>query len=260
MKRRFLFYVAMLAFTLSASAQFNPFTTTPQDILNMAANSLRFDSRWYRDDRNRLVFVMSNTVTSDITFALVLGQREYWVTLKRNGTRDGLPYYPVPGTQVGVKFWNREGRNFCEVYYYSEQNKEMTSKSFIDTSIDNQIVSDRPSYCKEHYKYDYPDPYLPFEPAFKALAEAQSRQMATTPPASGGYNGGTNGYNNGTTGSGNSSAAGTHKCGLCGGTGSMIKNDATDLGQTKWCEVCRKRVSQSHYHTTCTSCGGRGSW
>ena len=72
---------------------------------------------------------------------------------------------------------------------------------------------------------------------------------------SGTYGGGSyNGGNNSTP------SSGKHVCGLCNGTGYMVKNDATDFGGTKWCETCKKNVSQSHYHAPCVSCGGKGMW
>ena len=52
----------------------------------------------------------------------------------------------------------------------------------------------------------------------------------------------------------------THRCGLCGGSGRMVKEDAISFGNTKYCNECGKTVSDSHYHTKCISCDGKGSW
>ena len=51
----------------------------------------------------------------------------------------------------------------------------------------------------------------------------------------------------------------THKCGLCGGSGRVVEN-TTSFGNTKYCSECGKTVSDSHYHTTCPSCKGKGYW
>lgn len=51
-----------------------------------------------------------------------------------------------------------------------------------------------------------------------------------------------------------------HKCGLCGGSGEVIENNATSFGNTKYCSKCGKTVPDSHYHKTCPSCGGKGWW
>ena len=52
----------------------------------------------------------------------------------------------------------------------------------------------------------------------------------------------------------------THKCGLCGGSGRVIENNATSFGNTKWCSECGKTVPDYHYHTVCPSCKGKGYW
>lgn len=52
----------------------------------------------------------------------------------------------------------------------------------------------------------------------------------------------------------------THQCGLCGGTGKVIKTDGTSFGNTKYCDECGKIVPDSHYHTICPSCKGKGYW
>lgn len=51
-----------------------------------------------------------------------------------------------------------------------------------------------------------------------------------------------------------------HKCGLCGGSGEVIENNATSFGNTKYCSKCGKTVPDSHYHTICPSCKGTGWW
>ena len=53
---------------------------------------------------------------------------------------------------------------------------------------------------------------------------------------------------------------GTHKCGLCGGSGWVINNDGISFGNTKYCDECGKTVPDSHYHTICPSCKGKGWW
>lgn len=51
-----------------------------------------------------------------------------------------------------------------------------------------------------------------------------------------------------------------HQCGVCGGSGREIRNDATSFGKTKYCSECGKTVSDSHYHAPCRSCKGKGWW
>lgn len=58
----------------------------------------------------------------------------------------------------------------------------------------------------------------------------------------------------------NSSTTKRHKCGLCGGSGREVKTDAVSFGYSKYCNECGKTVSGSHYHTTCSSCKGKGWW
>ena len=57
-----------------------------------------------------------------------------------------------------------------------------------------------------------------------------------------------------------SSSQKQHSCYECGGTGSVVKETYTGTDKTKWCDTCKKNVSFGHYHTTCTSCRGKGSW
>lgn len=72
-------------------------------------------------------------------------------------------------------------------------------------------------------------------------------------------NSGNNTYNNGNSNN-ESNTTKQHKCGLCNGTGEVINNDATSFGNTKYCNKCGKTVPDSHYHTTCPSCKGKGWW
>lgn len=72
-------------------------------------------------------------------------------------------------------------------------------------------------------------------------------------------NSGNNTYNNGNSNNGSNTTT-QHKCGLCNGTGEVINNDATSFGNTKYCNKCGKTVPDSHYHTTCPSCKGKGWW
>lgn len=58
----------------------------------------------------------------------------------------------------------------------------------------------------------------------------------------------------------NSSTTKRHKCGFCGGSGREVKTDAVSFGYSKYCNECGKTVSGSHYHTTCSSCKGKGWW
>ena len=242
--------------SLTASAQFNPndfLNMSPQDIINMSVNSMKFEATYYHDDYNRLVCVLSNTVTNEIVVGLILGNREYWVTLQRMGTKEGHPFYPIPGTSVGVSLLRNDGRGFARIHFYSKTNDMHTYKSFINCPTGTNVpIYDTPAYCKANYKYAYPDEYAPFELEFEALSKVQAAQQQ-----SGSNNGNT--YN-GTTNNSVSSQAGKHVCGTCNGTGLMVKNDATDFGQMKWCSTCKQRVSQSHYHAPCTSCGGKGRW
>lgn len=254
--RRLAIILGVLMTSLTANAQFNPndfLNMSPQDIINMSINSMKFETTFYHDDYNRLVCVMSNTVTSEILVGLILGNREYWVNLQRMGSKEGHPYYPIPGTSVGVSLLRNDGRGFVRIHYYSKMNEMHTYKQFIDCPKGANVpVSDTPNYCKANYKYAYPDEYAPFELEFETLSKVQAVQMQ-------------GGKGGGNTAPGSSSTTGTpssgkHVCGLCNGTGYMVKNDATDFGGTKWCETCKKSVSQSHYHAPCVSCGGKGKW
>ena len=66
-----------------------------------------------------------------------------------------------------------------------------------------------------------------------------------------------NSSNSSSSRSSSNSSSGT--CGLCNGTGQMIKSDGANYtGGSKWCDICKKTVDQGHYHTKCTSCGGTG--
>ena len=53
-----------------------------------------------------------------------------------------------------------------------------------------------------------------------------------------------------------------HRCGICGGTGRVEKNDGPTYGSTgtKYCSECGKTVPMYHYHTTCPNCKGKGWW
>ena len=63
------------------------------------------------------------------------------------------------------------------------------------------------------------------------------------------------------TASKSSSTTKTHKCGLCGGTGRVSETKGVpSFGNTKYCKECGKTVADNHYHTTCPSCKGKGSW
>ncbi len=63
-----------------------------------------------------------------------------------------------------------------------------------------------------------------------------------------------------------SSCTSSHKrssrtCGLCGGSGQVTTTDGVaSFGNKKWCSKCSKQVPANHYHTTCPSCNGKGSW
>lgn len=72
--------------------------------------------------------------------------------------------------------------------------------------------------------------------------------------------GSTNTYNSGNSNNGSNTTTTRHKCGLCNGTGEVINNDGISFGNTKYCNKCGKTVSDSHYHTTCPSCKGKGWW
>ena len=58
----------------------------------------------------------------------------------------------------------------------------------------------------------------------------------------------------------NPSTTKTHTCGLCGGSGKTVKTDGISFGNTKYCSECGKTVPDSHYHSNCESCGGKGWW
>ena len=54
-----------------------------------------------------------------------------------------------------------------------------------------------------------------------------------------------------------------HQCGLCGGTGEWVHDDASipDFGTgNKYCSKCGKTVGPKHVHTQCPSCKGKGWW
>ena len=73
--------------------------------------------------------------------------------------------------------------------------------------------------------------------------------------------GGAGTYNGGNTGGNTTTQSKRHQCGLCGGSGEVIdETSAVSFGNTKYCDKCRKTVKDSHYHTTCPSCKGKGWW
>ena len=83
----------------------------------------------------------------------------------------------------------------------------------------------------------------------------------------GGYYGGNGGYNSGNTGTNGGNSGNTqtsqpkqHKCGVCGGSGRVVKTDGPDYGYTKDCSECGKTVPSNHYHTDCPNCKGKGWW
>lgn len=55
-----------------------------------------------------------------------------------------------------------------------------------------------------------------------------------------------------------STTSGTHTCSFCGGTGEVIENNGLSMGNTKYCEKCKKTVPDYHYHTVCPKCKGTG--
>ena len=252
--------MAVLAMALAASsalhAQVN-MGMSAQDMFNQMMNSMtqminnmKFEGRYYHDDYNRLFYVQSNNVTADIIVALILGQREHWVNLTRGGTMDGLPYYPIPGVSAGITLSKDDGRYFLRMYRYDSSAGGYVYNSFIDCpTAPNAPACVKPDYCRSHYNTAFPDEYAPYEIYFQALSQAQ--QMQTT--GAGLPSVGSSGTTVGTTRQ-------PKQCGLCNGSGRMVKNDAVDFGGTKYCEECRQVVSQSHYHAPCISCGGKGQW
>ena len=51
-------------------------------------------------------------------------------------------------------------------------------------------------------------------------------------------------------------------CGLCGGKGWIVSTKGVpDFGTGNvWCKECNQSVPPNHYHETCPSCNGKGSW
>lgn len=107
--------------------------------------------------------------------------------------------------------------------------------------------------------------YHPIGTEIKQYTKADSSPANTS---QGSYNGGSYSGVGGTgtyTGGGNKPTSTpaqqkTHKCGVCGGTGRVVENNAVSFGNTKYCSECGKTVPDSHYHTTCPSCKGKGYW
>lgn len=66
----------------------------------------------------------------------------------------------------------------------------------------------------------------------------------------------------GSVNSGTSSGTRQKKtCSLCNGSGRTTDTKGVaSFGQDKWCQECGRKVSASHYHTTCPSCKGQGMW
>ena len=63
----------------------------------------------------------------------------------------------------------------------------------------------------------------------------------------------------GGSGSRSSGSSSTSKCSCCDGTGKVVKDDALAFGLgTKYCNICKRDVSDTHYHSTCTCCHGKG--
>lgn len=66
-------------------------------------------------------------------------------------------------------------------------------------------------------------------------------------------------YNN--QNSNSSSSSRTPKtCGACGGKGWVPDTSGASFGYEKWCGECGRNVPANHYHKTCPSCKGKGSW
>ena len=58
-----------------------------------------------------------------------------------------------------------------------------------------------------------------------------------------------------------SSGRSPQKCGACDGKGWIPSTrGVSSFGQDKWCSECRKKVPANHYHETCPSCKGNGTW
>lgn len=75
-----------------------------------------------------------------------------------------------------------------------------------------------------------------------------------------GYNGTSSTGNSGHSQSTTQTGTNTHKCSLCNGSGRVIETNGTSFGNTKYCNECGKTVPDSHYHTICPSCKGKGYW
>lgn len=84
------------------------------------------------------------------------------------------------------------------------------------------------------------------------------------PQGWGGYDVGSSGtYTGGNSGNGSDGTTTQpkqHRCGLCGGSGEVIETNGISFGNTKYCSKCGKTVPDSHYHTICPSCKGKGWW
>ena len=112
---------------------------------------------------------------------------------------------------------------------------------------------------------DYPNPFGGTSTAVNCrVTKGQSSMPVQN---GGGYYGGTGGYDTnfggntgGNSGGNTNTQTKTHKCGLCNGTGRVIETNGTSFGNTKYCSECGKTVPDSHYHTTCPSCKGKGYW
>lgn len=67
---------------------------------------------------------------------------------------------------------------------------------------------------------------------------------------------GTEDYSSNKTESQNSSKT---ECGLCNGKGSIVEYTSNyGISDRKYCEECGKTVDSTHYHKTCSRCGGKG--
>lgn len=51
-----------------------------------------------------------------------------------------------------------------------------------------------------------------------------------------------------------------HKCRVCNGTGMKITERwmGSTTSESKWCDICKKKVILTHHHTHCDNCHGKG--
>ena len=189
-------------------------------------------------------------LSGHITVKVINGQKDlYYLMVRKNRNEKHCDYYDIYGDIIikgqYLDEWNSnplyydEERGFYFEYYDSNYD---TRTKYIDKKID---------------KTGHVVPIRTYSSSFGGWGSFGSSDVWTGSYMDGGYE-----WNDYSTpqNPGSTQQTGTHKCGLCNGSGRVINNDGISFGNTKYCDECGKIVPDSHYHTDCPSCKGKGYW